>query len=119
MAKNLILWVIIALVIIYSLELMNETTSEARNNYVAFKNELVSDQIRSVKINGKIITGEKKSGERFTVVMPLPDDKLLPLLESKNIETVGEKPEEPSILMSILISWRRKIEWICSTSRRI
>ena len=59
MAKNLILWVIIALVIIYSLELMNETTSEARNNYVAFKNELVSDQIRSVKINGKIITGEK------------------------------------------------------------
>ena len=32
MAKNLILWVIIALVIIYSLELMNETTSEARNN---------------------------------------------------------------------------------------
>ena len=105
MAKNLILWVIIALVIIYSLELMNETTSEARNNYVAFKNELVSDQIRSVKINGKIITGEKKSGERFTVVMPLPDDKLLPLLESKNIETVGEKPEEPSILMSILISW--------------
>ena len=65
MAKNLILWVIIALVIIYSLELMNETTSEARNNYVAFKNELVSDQIRSVKINGKIITGEKTLTEEL------------------------------------------------------
>ena len=106
MVKNLFLWLIIALVIIYAVEAVNEADSVAQeNNYVAFKKQLAGGDISSVKIDGKVITGMRRDGRQFSVVLPLTDPELLPKLEEMNVETTGVKPQEPSILMSILISW--------------
>ncbi|MGN1394404.1 MAG: ATP-dependent zinc metalloprotease FtsH [Succinivibrionaceae bacterium] len=106
MAKNIILWLIVAVVIIYGFESVNNTNTRTNtNNYIAFKNEIANDQIRTVQIDGRSITGVKKNGEQFSVIMPMHDSDLLPKLEEKNIATTGVLPEEPSILASILVSW--------------
>jgi cell division protease FtsH len=44
------------------------------------------------------------AGDRFTTIIPAPDPQLLnDLLNTTS--RVGEKPEEPSLLTSIFISW--------------
>ncbi len=106
MVKNLFLWLIVALVIIYGFETINEArNADQSNNYIAFKQQLNDDQINSVKIDGRIITGVRRDGSQFTVVLPMSDPDLLPKLEEKNVETVGVKPQEPNQFLSILISW--------------
>ena len=107
MAKNLILWLIVAVVIIYGLEAINSNGNSGNetNNYVQFKQEIDQGKISRVKIDGKIITATTTDGKNFNVIMPIMDPTLLPKLEEKNVETSGVKPEEPSIFISILISW--------------
>ena len=106
MFKNLFLWLIVALVIIFAVEAVNEADSASQeNNYVAFKKQLANGDISSVKIDGRVISGLRRDGRQFSVVLPLTDPTLLPKLEEMNVETTGVKPQEPSIMMSILISW--------------
>ena len=72
---------------------------------MAFKSEVAAGQVKSVKIDGRSITGYRKNGEKFKVVMPIVDQDLLPKLEENKVETVGVLPEEPSLLLSIFVSW--------------
>jgi len=106
MAKNLILWLVIAVVLMSIFQSFSPGESSARQlEYSTFIKEVTQDQIREVRIDGEEIKGVKRGGEHFTTYMPVQDPQLLNDLISHNVKVIGEPPEEPSLLTSIFISW--------------
>jgi len=105
MAKNLILWVIIAIVLMSVFN--NFTTQNTQTNTLAYSDfitQVKEGQVLSVNINGREIKGTLVSGGTFSTYSP-GDDGLVSDLLNNNVQIVAEPPEQPSILMSILINW--------------
>ncbi|MBZ6066427.1 ATP-dependent zinc metalloprotease FtsH [Aeromonas schubertii] len=106
MAKNLILWLVIAVVLMSVFNSFSPSDTAGRQlDYTSFVKEVTQEQIREVRIDGKVINGVKRSGERFLTVIPAQDDQLLNDLINHNVKVEGVKPEEPSLITSIFISW--------------
>lgn len=106
MTKNLILWLVIAVILMTLFESFNSSDNSGRmEDYTSFVREVQSDQIQEVVFDGKVINGVKKNGERFLTVMPLSDPAIIDSLLSHNVRTSGTKPEEQSLLLSIFVSW--------------
>lgn len=106
MAKNLILWLVIAVILMSLFESFNSSESTGRTmDYTSFVHEVQQDQIGEVVFDGQVINGVKRNGESFVTVMPIHDNAILDTLISHNVRTSGTRPEEPSVLTSILISW--------------
>ena len=106
MAKNLILWLVIAVVLMSLFQSFSPGDSSGRQmDYTTFVTELSQQQIREVSIDGKVINGVKRNGDKFSTVMPLNDADLLNGLIKYNVKVIGKMPEEPSLLGSIFISW--------------
>ncbi len=106
MAKNLILWLVIAVVLMSLFQSFTPGDSSGRQlDYTSFIKEVQQEQVREVRIDGKTIKGIKRSGEGFVTIIPIQDNQLIDDLLKYNVKVVGEKPEEPSLLASIFISW--------------
>lgn len=106
MAKNLILWLSIAIILISLFQSFGSSNSNNRKvDYSTFMLELNQDQIRETRINGREIIVTKKDGNRYITYIPVNDPKLLDFLLTKKIRVIGEPPEEPSLITSIFISW--------------
>jgi cell division protease FtsH len=105
MAKNLILWVIIAIVL---MSVFNSFSTQKPKSqqlpYSQFLEEVQRGSIQKVEINGRAIDGTTLSGQRFSTYSP-GDDGLVSDLLNNNVEIVASPPEKPSILMQILINW--------------
>lgn len=106
MAKNLILWLAIAVILISLFQSFGSNNSSNRKvDYSTFMFDLNQDQIRETRINGREIIVIKKDGNRYITYIPVNDPKLLDILLTKKIKVIGEPPEEPSLITSIFISW--------------
>ncbi|WP_319781649.1 ATP-dependent zinc metalloprotease FtsH [Oceanisphaera sp. IT1-181] len=106
MAKNLILWLVIAVVLMSVFQSFSPSEPSGRQtDYTTFVQEVSQGQIREVRMDGRTVHGVKRSGDRFTTILPAQDPQLLNDLLNNNVRVVGEKPEEPSLLTSIFISW--------------
>ncbi|ART83526.1 ATP-dependent metalloprotease [Oceanisphaera profunda] len=106
MAKNLILWLVIAVVLMSVFQSFSPSEPSGRQtDYTTFVQEVSQGQIREVRMDGRTVNGVKRSGDRFTTILPAQDPQLLNDLLNNNVRVVGEKPEEPSLLTSIFISW--------------
>ncbi|MDN0020221.1 ATP-dependent zinc metalloprotease FtsH [Providencia stuartii] len=106
MAKNLILWLVIAVVLMSLFQSFGPSDSNNRRvDYSTFINELVQDQVREVRITGRELNVRKADNSRYTTYLPMQDEKLLDTLLNKHVTVVGEPPEEPSFLQTIFISW--------------
>jgi len=105
MAKNLILWVIIAIVLMSVFN--NFTSTETKPHTLAYSdfiNEVKEGQVKEVTINGRTIEGATVDGNRFSTYSP-GDDGLVDDLLNNQVEINAGPPEKPSILMQILINW--------------
>lgn len=106
MAKNLILWLVIAVVLMSIFQSFGPSAPNRHNiDYSTFMSELNQDQVREARINGREVYVIKKNSSHYTTYIPVNDPKLLDILLTKNVKVVGEPPEEPSLLASIFISW--------------
>ncbi|ANF17117.1 ATP-dependent metalloprotease [Buchnera aphidicola (Schlechtendalia chinensis)] len=106
MAKNLILWLVIAAVVLSIFQNFNANNINYRKvDYSTFLSEVNQDQIRETYINGREINVVKKDNSRYTTYIPIHDPKLLDTLLVKNIKVVGEIQEDPSFLTSVFVSW--------------
>jgi cell division protease FtsH len=107
MAKNLILWLVIAVVLMSVFQNFTpESDVDARTSYTQFVKEIKQNQIRKVTIHPSgVIVGSRRNGEEFELMKPGYDEALLDDLLNHNVIVEGEPPEEPSILANILISW--------------
>ncbi len=108
MAKNLILWLVIAVVLMSVFNGFNTDSTSTNNlDYSSFVKEVDRGSIGEVSIDqsSKIITGKRRDGSQFTTVVPMYDKDLMNQLITKNVKVQGQAPEESSMLTSILISW--------------
>jgi len=105
MVKNLILWVVIAIVL---MSVFNNFTSQKATAlpmpYSQFIEEVKRGTVSEVVINGQQIEGVDTSGAVFTTYAP-DDDGLVSDLLNSGVKIVAKPPEPPSLLMSILINW--------------
>ncbi|WP_421131570.1 ATP-dependent zinc metalloprotease FtsH [Alteromonas sp. A079] len=107
MAKNLILWLVIAVVLMSVFQSFSPSDSaRAQTDYTTFLKEAEQGNIREVRINNSgEIRGTRRSGETFQTFVPYFDDKLVSDLVKNDVRVYGEPPEEQSFLASIFISW--------------
>ncbi|AJR09829.1 putative cell division protein FtsH [Photobacterium gaetbulicola Gung47] len=107
MAKNLILWLVIAVVLMSVFQSFGPGDSAGRQvDYTTFVREIGQDQIREVRFNDREITVFKRDNTRYVTYLPVVNDqKLLDDLINANVKVMGTPPEEPSLLASIFISW--------------
>jgi cell division protease FtsH len=105
MAKNLILWVVIAIVLMSVFNNFNSTQTRTQSmNYSEFIDEVRRGHVKRVTISGSSIEGTSQSGQRFSTYNP-GDDGLVGDLLNHKVEVVAAPPEKPSLLMQILINW--------------
>ncbi len=108
MAKNLILWLVIAVVLMSVFNsFAPNTANEQKLDYTRFVQEVEQGQVREVQVdrNG-VIKGVTRAGKNFITVIPGGYDRdLINDLVKQGVRATGELPEEPSILTSIFISW--------------
>jgi len=106
MVKNLIFWLVITVVLMSIFQ--NFNTNDKNNHrvdYSTFLSEVNQDQVREAYINGRMISVTKKDSSKYTTYIPINDSKLLDNLLTKKVKVIGSIPEEPSLLVSIFISW--------------
>ncbi len=105
MAKNLILWVVIAIVLMSVFN--NFTTQKTKAgalSYSEFIQQVQQGDVKEVTIQGRDITGTTHGGTHFTTYTP-GDDGLMGDLLNHDVKVVAKPPEEPSLLLSIFINW--------------
>ncbi len=105
MAKNLLLWVVIAIVLMSVFNNFTTTQSIPRNlNYSDFIEHVKQGGVKEVTIQGRLIDGVNASGQRFTTYSP-GDNGLVGDLLNNNVIIKGAPPEKQSVLMQLLINW--------------
>ncbi len=106
MAKNLILWLIIAVILMSLFQSFGLNKSNTyKVDYSTFITDVSQDQILETRINGREINVTKKDNKKYKTYVPMNDFKLLDILLHKNIKIIAEPPQEPNLLTSIFISW--------------
>ena len=108
MVKNIILWVVVAVVMMTAYQGFNSSSTEPMRNYTTFISDVSNKDVAATKFNerGEIFV-TKKDGTKYTSVLPTPlrDNKLLDDLLKENVQIQGALPEERSFLSQIFISW--------------
>ena len=107
MAKNLILWVVIALVLMSVFNNFGpRRTGTEQIDYSRFIADVKQGRVQKVVIEGRNIQGVLQTGERFNTYTPETDNKALvgDLLEN-GVVIDARPPEQQSLLMQIFISW--------------
>ncbi|GGP41465.1 ATP-dependent zinc metalloprotease FtsH [Shewanella algicola] len=76
-------------------------------DYSAFLDNVRNGQINTVEVKSdqRTIEGTKRTGEKFTTIMPMYDQDLINDLDRKGITMKGQEAEESSFLTQIFISW--------------
>ena len=105
MAKNLILWMIIAGVLLTVFNNINQETREDNINYSEFIREVRSGRVSAVELSGINISGIRTDNTQFRTVMPLiGDDQLMDDLFNNNVEIIASEPEQQSIWTQLLVA---------------
>lgn len=106
-AKNLILWVVIAVVLLSVFHnFSSRSTGSSELIYSEFLTQVKQGQVRQVTIEGKNILGIMNSGSKFTTYNPETDNTaLIGDLVRSNVAIIGQAPEPPSLLAQMFISW--------------
>tara|TARA_B100001059_G_C17817977_1_gene576460 strand:+ start:432 stop:2369 length:1938 start_codon:yes stop_codon:yes gene_type:complete len=109
MAKNLILWLVIAVVLMSVFQSFSPgENAGSRMAYSEFLKQVDNGNVRRADFgeDGRTITVMTRNGQSYKTVIPTQSDpKIVDQLAAKNVEFSGTPPEEPSILTSIFISW--------------
>ncbi|WP_205688790.1 ATP-dependent zinc metalloprotease FtsH [Candidatus Macondimonas diazotrophica] len=107
MAKNLILWVVIAAVLMSVFNGFGTRAPSAQKlPYSDFLIQVQDGAVARVEIDGRKIVGQLSSGERFTTYNPeTSNTELVSDLLNQNVTVIGKEPEQQSLLMQIFISW--------------
>jgi cell division protease FtsH len=107
MIKNMLLWLIIALVLVSVFSNFNpKHASVEKVSYSQFLREIKQGSVQSVMVeDDKIIRGVTKNNRSFVTFMPLPDFALLDELVKHNVDVNGQEKQQESFLMHLFVNW--------------
>jgi len=106
LAKNLILWIVIAIVLMTVFNNFGTTTSGSQPiNYSDFISQIQQGLVRQVEIDDHTVEGLRSDGSRFTVQTPPDDPKMLDDLLGNNVVVKVVEPNQHGLLMTIFINW--------------
>lgn len=106
MIKNLVLWVVIAVVLmaVFNNFGSRSVRTDSTLSYSQLIDAVKSGQVQQVAIADNTIKGRMQSGEKFKTYMP-NDPHLIDDLLANGVEITVQPPEEPSMLMQIFVSF--------------
>ena len=105
MAKNLVLWLIIAAVLLMVFQNFTPTTTGQQVNYSQFVEMVQQGQVNKVTIDGLEIQGTRDDGSQFQTIRPqVVDNKLMDDLLANNVEVIGKEPERQSLWTQLLVA---------------
>src|SRR5688572_30680079 len=105
MAKNLLLWLIIAAVLLTVFNNFSMQPTKEQLNYSEFIQEVQQDRVKKVVIDGLTISAERLDHSTFDTIRPtLEDPKLIDDLLTHKVEVKGVKPEQPSLWTQLLVA---------------
>ena len=104
MGKNLLLWLIIAVVLVTVFNTFNVSNELRQEPYSFFIKQVQAGQIETVTFTGQELIVNKMNDE-FKVVLPsVEDPKLLDELLNANVNVISKMPEEQSFWAQLLIA---------------
>jgi len=105
MAKNIVLWVVIAVVLISVFNNFGPPQAPARTlSYSEFIEDVRAGAVREVEIKGRNIRVTTQAGERFMTYSP-GDNGLIGELLNNRVSIQARPAEEQGVFMQIFISW--------------
>ena len=102
--KGLLIWLIIALLMIYFFNSFTPSTREKEIIFSDFIAAVEAGKVAKVTIKGERIKGELVDGTAFRTVTP-HDPQLIPLLRQKGVKIAAKPQDENSFWNSVLFSW--------------
>jgi len=105
MAKNILLWVIIAVVLMSVFNNFGPPAPRAQSvPYSEFIADVKAGRVQTAVIDGRVVKGQLVSGEAYSTYTPNDPDMINDLL-SNGVVVKAQAPEQQSVLMQIFISW--------------
>lgn len=105
MAKNLILWLIIAAVLVTVMNNFSSPNEPQTLNYSDFIQQVKDGKVERVTVDGYIITGKRTDGDNFKTVRPaITDNGLIGDLVDNHVTVEGKQPEQQSIWTQLLVA---------------
>jgi cell division protease FtsH len=106
MVKNVILWVVIAVVLmsVFNGFGTRSERSDGSMPYSQFLDAVKAGHVQHVVIDEHSIKGKMQTGEKFKTYAP-DDPRLVDDLLASGVKIEAQPPEEPSLLMTLLVSF--------------
>jgi cell division protease FtsH len=105
MAKNLILWLIIAAVLVTVMNNFSSPNEPQTLNYSEFIQQVKDGKVEKIAVDGAVITGKRADGDTFKTIRPaITDNGLIGDLVDNNVVIEGKQPEQQSIWTQLLVA---------------
>ncbi|MCK5718034.1 MAG: ATP-dependent zinc metalloprotease FtsH [Thiomargarita sp.] len=105
MGKNIIVWVVIALVLMMVFNNFGTPKQDSRTvDYSTFIHNVQLGYVQEALIEGRSIKYTTQNGEKLTTYNP-GDSGLIGDLLKYDVKIISQPPEKQSVLMQIFISW--------------
>ena len=105
--KNIALWLLISLVMIFLFNYFN-TTEQARGklsvSYTQFVDLVKAGKVTKVTLQGDEVFGEQSDGKAFRTYAPADPD-LVKLLQEKKVEITAKPKDDNPWYTTLLVSW--------------
>jgi len=107
MAKNLVLWVVIAVILMTVFNQFGpSSSSQQKLSYSQFLQEVKNGRIKQVTLEGHTIHGETTSNQRFITYAPQGDERgMIGDIIKNDVTLEVMPPERQSMWSTIFISW--------------
>ena len=105
MAKNMLLWLAIAAVLLSVFNNFNTQGQKEQLGYSAFIQEVQNNRLSKVVVDGLTISAERTDGSSFETIRPMVEDpKLMDDLLAHNVVVEGKQPEQQSVWTQLLVA---------------
>jgi cell division protease FtsH len=106
MMKNIVLWVVVAMVLMSVFNNFGpQQTKQGELDYSTFISSVKNGSVARVDIQGRTITGDLTDGSEFTTYSPDYDPGLIGDLLDNGVTIQSKPAEQTGLLMQIFISW--------------
>lgn len=105
LAKNLLLWLVIAAVLLSVFNNFSAPQNTETLTYSQFIEEVQQDRVSKVLVDGLTITGQRYDNTSFEVIRPMVEDPgLINDLLDHRVQVEGRKPEQQSLWTQLLVA---------------